>query len=96
MNPNDQEFRVMDMVMICILVAVGVISLVGNVGCDNLVNYDNVASWGGLVDPWYTSAMGLPAYNSGYDATGTIQSVIDYRQDAMDWSNAAWDDYIMQ
>lgn len=31
---------------------------------------------------------------SYYDPTDIIQSVIDYRQDVMDWSVDAWDDYI--
>jgi hypothetical protein len=31
-----------------------------------------------------------------YDPTWEIQSVIDYRQDVMDWSAAGWSDYILQ
>lgn len=37
----------------------------------------------------------FPGYGL-YDPTGTIQSVIDYRQDVMDWSANAWDEYILQ
>jgi hypothetical protein len=36
---------------------------------------------------------GYPAWGL-YDPTADIQSVIDYRQDVMDWSNDAWDAYI--
>ena len=32
----------------------------------------------------------------GYYDTSTVQSVIDYRLDAMDWSNNAWDEYIRE
>jgi len=31
-----------------------------------------------------------------YDPTDTIQGVIDYRWEVMDWSNDAWDEYIRQ
>ncbi len=65
-------------------------------GCDELVNLDNVASWGGLADPWYTSSLGLPGYSTLYDPTSTIQSVIDYRQGVMDSVADGWSDYILQ
>lgn len=80
------------------------LALVGGAGCDEylltaggLVDYANIASWGGLVDPWYTSSMGLPAFpGSLYDPTSTIQDVIGYRLDAMDNAAAGWSDYILQ
>jgi hypothetical protein len=83
------------------LVAVGVVSLVGNTGCDlmgGLVNPANILSWGGLVDPGYTSALGLPAYPGlgGYDPTNLIQGAIGYRQDAMQASADGWSDFILQ
>ncbi len=31
-----------------------------------------------------------------YDPTDIIQDVIDYRQDVMEWSANAWDEYILQ
>ena len=40
-----------------------------------------------------TPGGGQPRLN---DATGIIQSVNDYRQDAMDYSNDAWDAYIRE
>ena len=74
-------------------VVVGAAILLASTGCDE---YSNLASWGGLVDPWYTSSMGLPAYPTYYDPTDTIQSVIDYRWSAMDNAAAGWSDYILQ
>ena len=40
---------------------------------------------------------GLGYYDYGfYPDAGTIQSVNDYRQDAFDTANQAWDDYIRE
>lgn len=95
---NDSVLR---MWTVATLVAVGLMCLVGNSGCDlagGLINPANILSWGGLVNPGYTSALGLPAYPGvgGYDPTADIQSVIQYRQSAMDNAAAGWDDFIMQ
>lgn len=95
---NDSVLR---MWTVAALVAVGLVSLIGSTGCDltgGLINPENILSWGGLVDPGYTSAIGLPAYPGygGYDPTNDIQSVIGYRQDAMQASADGWSDYINQ
>ena len=46
-----------------LMVALGFAAIVGGTGCDQ---YTNWASWGGLVDPWYTSSLGLPGVPSMY------------------------------
>lgn len=78
---------------LALTIALGFVGIVGGTGCDE---YSNLASWGGLVDPWYTSSIGLPAYPTLYDPTNDIQSVIGYSWEVMDWSNDAWSDYILQ
>jgi hypothetical protein len=49
----------------------------------------------GLAGNAYDLMSMFPEYGL-YDPTADIQSVIDYRQDVMDWSNDAWDEYIRQ
>ena len=65
-----------------ILSLVGLFCVAGGTGCDELLN---AAYLGGY----------FPA-STYYDPYYDIQSVIDYRQDVMDWSNDAWDAYIRE
>lgn len=66
-----------------VVVALAIVALLNATRCDLLdAGY-------GLYD------FGYGGY-SYYDPTDTIQSVIDYRQDVYDWSNNAWDEYILQ
>jgi hypothetical protein len=58
-------------------------------GCD--LYGVNPYAW---TSPVYTDTW-FPASDL-YDPTWEIQSVIDYRQSVMDWSNDAWSDYIRQ
>lgn len=76
--------------------------LATSAGCDELLTpmfytpdyggyyggWDNYGGWGGY-------DIGYPDYGL-YDPTSVIQDVVDYRQDAMDWSANAWDEYIRQ
>jgi len=75
-----------------IFALVGLAILAAGTGCDslglgNLLGYD----LGGLGFGGY----GFPD-TTYYDPYYDIQSVIDYRQDVMDWSADAWSDYILQ
>ena len=62
-------------------------------GYDPFAGYDPFGGYGGYTGG-YTD-WSYPDYGL-YDPTNDIQSVIDYRQDVMDWSNDAWDAYIRQ
>jgi hypothetical protein len=65
-----------------VLALAALFCVAGGSGCDELI-------------PDYAYNSLFP--QSGlYDPTNDIQSVIGYRQDAMDWSNAGWDDFIRQ
>jgi hypothetical protein len=62
-------------------------------GCDlaTLAGLSNLAgSLGGWDTGYYYPSTTL------YDPTADIQSVIDYRQEVYDNSNAAWDEYIRE
>ncbi len=65
------------------LLSLGLAAIFTATGCD----YSSMVGLGGypdcsLLDPNYCSDI--------------IGSVIDYRQDVMDWSNNAWDEYILE
>ncbi|MBI4580042.1 MAG: hypothetical protein HY718_10095 [Planctomycetes bacterium] len=88
-------------VSVVLLALVGIAALVGTAGCDEtaggLIDPANIASWGGLVNPWYTSALGLPAYpTTYYDPTNVIQGVAQYRSDTMEAVANDFSDFIMQ
>lgn len=74
------------------LTLTAVICLGAATGCDL---YD-LGGYGGYGD-WYGGwgGYGYPASDL-YDPTAIIGDVIDYRQEVMDWSNDAWDEYIRQ
>ena len=46
-----------------LMLAIGLLGIVGASGCDQ---YTNWATWGPLINPWYTSSLGLPAMPSFY------------------------------
>jgi len=52
----------------------------------------------GCNEMYYYAAMGAYSmpYWTGYVDVGAIQSVNSYRQDAMDWTADAWDEYILE
>jgi len=66
-----------------LIVALAVVALTGATGCDLLGT--GLGSLG----------FGFGSYGL-FDPTDTIQSVLDYRWDVMDFSNDAWNDYILQ
>lgn len=70
-----------------LMVLAGVLCLAAASGCDmlGLSPYVGTGYWGNDYPDW-----GL------YDPYNDIQSVIDYRQDVMDWSANAWDEYIRE
>ncbi len=59
-------------------------------GCDL---YGTAGLW--PLDFYTGSYYAYPAYGL-YDPTSTVQSVVEYRQDVMDWSADAWCDYILE
>lgn len=70
-----------------VILTLGLVAVIGaGAGCDEWLD---PYAYLGYVDYGYPS-WGL------YDPTDTIQSVVDYRQDVMDWSADAWCDYIRQ
>lgn len=80
-----------------IMIALALTMALASAGCDyglgalNALNgLQGLAGYGG----WDTYGS-YPDYGS-YDPTGGIQSVIDCQQDVMDWSENAWDGYILQ
>ncbi len=77
---------------ILVIILLSVTGCVALAGCDT----SGYGSWGGMVNPWYTSSLGLPEYPTLYDPTWEIQSVIDYRQDVMDDVADGWSDYILE
>lgn len=77
-----------------LMVAMGLVALLGGTGCDEL---GNLLSWGGLVNPYYTSAWGLPAYpTTGFDPTSIIEGVNANRLGAMETAADGWDDFVLQ
>ncbi|HSW45390.1 MAG TPA: hypothetical protein VLM89_07460 [Phycisphaerae bacterium] len=54
-----------------VVLVLGLSTLAGTAGCDTTGLYEPgslgaLASWGGLVDPWNTSSLGLPQSPSSY------------------------------
>ena len=77
-------------VAMIVLALTAVICLGAATGCD-LYGMSGRGGYGNLFGGY--GGYGFPdatLYDSYYD----IQSVIDYRQDVMDWSNDGWDAYI--
>jgi hypothetical protein len=78
---------------------IGLAMLLVTTGCDT---YGLGSEFGNYLGGYDYSGYNIGGYDFSfpgtgyYDPTYDIQSVIGYRQDAMDWSNAGWDDYIMQ
>lgn len=65
-------------------------SLAALCGCDL---YNTAGLWPlDFYSGYYNS---YPAYGL-FDPTSTIQSVVQYRQDVMDWSADAWSEYILE
>lgn len=71
------------------LAAALLLSLATLCGCDL---YNTAGLW--PLD-FYSGYYSYPAYGL-YDPTSTIQSVVEYRQDVMDWSANAWSEYILE
>ena len=70
----------------------------GNYGTNYFPDYTGTYDPYGLNTGGYYNGLygGYGGTAGGYDATGIIQSVVDYRQSVMDASNDAWDAYIRE